>query len=70
MNDTFRSYLKQQIAGIRKAGTYKDERVIMSPQGSVIRVRDGQEVLNFCANNYLGLAKHPEVVEAARQAIE
>ena len=70
MNDTFKSHLQDQIAGIREAGTYKDERVIMTPQGAVIRVADGEEVLNFCANNYLGLAKHPEVIAAGKQAID
>lgn len=70
MNNDFKIHLKGQLDSIRNAGTYKDERVIMTPQGSVIRVADGKEVLNFCANNYLGLAKHPEVVAAAKEAIE
>lgn len=70
MNQTFKTYLQDQITGIRESGTYKDERIIMTPQGSVIRVADGEEVLNFCANNYLGLAKHPEVIEAAKQSID
>jgi glycine C-acetyltransferase len=62
----FRAELDQ----IRADGLYKTERVIESPQGSSIRVQDGKEVLNFCANNYLGLADDPRVVEAARQALD
>jgi glycine C-acetyltransferase len=58
------------LAGIRAAGTYKSERVIMTPQGTTIRVADGQPVLNLCANNYLGLAQHPAVAAAAKEAID
>ena len=63
MNSAFKHHLEEQLAGIHEAGTYKDERVIMTPQNAVIRVADGEPVLNFCANNYLGLAKHPDVIE-------
>jgi glycine C-acetyltransferase len=70
MTNSFQKHLQDQLAGIREAGTYKDERVIMTPQGAVIRVADGEPVLNFCANNYLGLAKHPQVIEAAKKAID
>ncbi|MCZ6674316.1 MAG: glycine C-acetyltransferase [Verrucomicrobia bacterium] len=70
MTESFQKHLEDQLAGIREAGTFKDERVIMTPQGSVIRVADGEPVLNFCANNYLGLAKHPQVIEAAKQALD
>ncbi len=66
----FLSHLQTQLDGIRAAGTYKKERVIMTPQGAAIRVADGAPVLNFCANNYLGLAQHPEVVTAAKEALE
>ena len=66
--------IRQQISGeldeIRSAGLFKAERVIVSPQGSNIRVGDGQEVLNLCANNYLGLADDPRIVAAAKQALD
>jgi glycine C-acetyltransferase len=67
---TFQSHLQDQLAEIRTAGTEKRERVIQTPQGTTIRVADGQPVLNLCANNYLGLAQHPAVAEAARSALE
>src|SRR5258707_850362 len=67
---TFKEHLQIQIAGIRSAGTYKNERVILTPQGTSIRVADGQPVLNMCANNYLGLAQHPAVAAAAKEAID
>jgi glycine C-acetyltransferase len=62
--------LQNELGEIEKAGLTKRERVITSPQGSHIRVQDGQEVLNFCANNYLGLANHPVLVDAARKALD
>ncbi|MFN8301978.1 MAG: glycine C-acetyltransferase [Saprospiraceae bacterium] len=61
--------LEKELAGIREAGLYKEERIITSPQGPVIDTTAQQEVLNFCANNYLGLSSHPEVIEAAIEAI-
>jgi glycine C-acetyltransferase len=70
MYGSYRQYASQQLHEIRHAGTYKSERVIVTPQGSTIRVTDGQPVLNLCANNYLGLAQHPAVREAARAALE
>jgi glycine C-acetyltransferase len=69
MNPTLRDSLRQTLDEIRSAGLFKDERVIESPQGAVIDV-GGRQVLNFCANNYLGLANHPEVVAAARRALD
>lgn len=68
--DTFRTLIQDQIAGIRAAGTYKSERLIGTPQGVRIRLADGREVLNLCANNYLGLAQHPDVRAAAHAALD
>ena len=59
MNEPVRTHLQTQLDGIRAAGTYKRERVIMTPQGTTIRVADGKPVLNLCANNYLGLVGPP-----------
>ena len=68
------SSVQQEISGeldeIRSAGLFKAERVIVSPQGSSIRVADGKEVLNLCANNYLGLADDPRIVAAAKEALD
>jgi glycine C-acetyltransferase len=61
---------QQTLNEIREAGLYKQERVITTPQGVAIRVQGGREVLNFCANNYLGLADHPEVIAAAHKALD
>src|SRR5881396_1373129 len=66
----FQNHLQQQLDEIRAAGTYKHERVITSPQDARIQVGDGKPVLNLCANNYLGLAHHPAVVQAAREALD
>jgi len=64
-----RSIYAQALSDIRSAGLYKDERVITTPQGALIHTTTGQEVLNFCANNYLGLSSHPKVIEAAQKAL-
>src|ERR1043165_3925327 len=69
MTTSFQQHISAQLADIRAAGTYKRERVIVTPQGTSIRVSDGRPVLNFCANNYLGLAQHPAVAAAAKAAI-
>jgi glycine C-acetyltransferase len=69
-SDAFKRHLDAQLTAIQSAGTYKRERVIITPQGTTIRVADGQPVLNLCANNYLGLAQHPAVAAAAREAID
>ena len=69
MTDAFISHLRGELGELRTAGLYKDERVITSPQSARIAVRDGGEVLNFCANNYLGLSNHPALVEAAHGAL-
>jgi len=65
----FLDHLRRELATLREQGLEKTERVITSPQDAVIRVRDGREVLNFCANNYLGLANHPALIEAATAAL-
>lgn len=70
MFDRARGVYSQTLTEIRDAGLYKDERVIVTPQGALIRTTTGNEVLNFCANNYLGLSSHPAVIEAAKRAID
>ncbi|MFM0137699.1 glycine C-acetyltransferase [Caballeronia grimmiae] len=70
MNDRFLRHLSETIDEIRAAGFYKTERVIASPQSSDIRLDSGAEVLNFCANNYLGLADDPRLVEAAKAGLD
>src|SRR6516225_1790499 len=70
MNNSFRQHVARQLDEIRAAGTYKSERVISTPQEAHIRVGDGGPVLNMCANNYLGLAGHPEVIKAAHAALD
>jgi glycine C-acetyltransferase len=62
--------LSQELEAIRDAGLYKTERVIATPQSAAIRTSDGREVLNFCANNYLGLADNPEIIAAAKHALD
>jgi glycine C-acetyltransferase len=70
MTSTFQEHLSQQIHSIAGQGLYKTERQISTPQRAHIRTADGREVLNLCANNYLGLADHPEVIDAARHALD
>jgi glycine C-acetyltransferase len=62
--------LQQELESIREAGLFKKERIITTPQGADIKTSDGKEVINFCANNYLGLSSHPRVIEAAKRAID
>lgn len=62
--------IEKEISEIKEAGLYKEERIITTPQGANIKVRRDQEVLNFCANNYLGLSSHPEVIKAAKATID
>ena len=69
MSERFRADLAERLQGLRTEGLYKDERRIASPQDARITLDDGSEVLNFCANNYLGLANHPALVEAAAAAL-
>src|SRR2546428_10406776 len=66
--DKIKSLIEQQLAEIRAAGLYKTESVLLGPQGGSIRVAQGT-VINLCANNYLGLADHPAIVEAAAHAV-
>lgn len=70
MYDTLKPVLEQELARIEEAGLYKRERIITSPQGADIEVLGGQEVINFCANNYLGLSADPKVIDAAKEAID
>jgi glycine C-acetyltransferase len=70
MNDAYLSHLHKVVAGIRADGFYKTERVIATPQEPALRLADGKEVLNFCANNYLGLADDRRLIDAARAGLE
>jgi len=70
MYETLKPALEKELANIESAGLYKKERILTTPQAAVIRTTEGKEVLNFCANNYLGLSSHPRVIEAAKQAID
>lgn len=70
MYQNFQQHLQEELQSIEEAGLYKNERVIISPQGAAIRVSDGKEVLNFCANNYLGLSNNQKLREAAKTAID
>ena len=70
MNTPFYEQLFKQLEEIRQAGTYKRERILSTPQGTFIRVADGRPVLNLCANNYLGLAQHPEIHKAAQVGLD
>jgi len=70
LKDQFYEHLGAELDGIASAGLYKNERLITTPQGAHVGVSSGGEVLNLCANNYLGLAQHPEVNLAARKALE
>ena len=70
MYNDFQKYLEAELQSIREAGLYKEERVITSAQQAAIKVAPGKDVLNFCANNYLGLANSKELVEAAKEALD
>jgi glycine C-acetyltransferase len=69
MYDTLKPVLEKELQEIKEAGLYKQERIITTPQGADISA-NGLEVINFCANNYLGLSSHPKVIEAAKKAID
>lgn len=66
----YKEYLQKEIDEIQNAGLYKNERIIVSPQGAKIKVKTGQEVLNFCANNYLGLSNNQKLIQAAKDALD
>jgi len=68
--DSFYAHLQSELKTIQESGLYKDERVLLSPQGVHLSTATGGTVLNFCANNYLGLANHPEIIDSARHALE
>ncbi len=70
MYGKMKSHLEQELASIEEAGLFKNERVIATSQDAVIKLTDGTKVLNFCANNYLGLSNHPRVVEAAKKTLD
>jgi glycine C-acetyltransferase len=67
--DDFQQHCRRELDGIRAAGLFKGERVIATPQGATVRLDDGRELINLCANNYLGLSSHPKVIEAAHEAL-
>ncbi|MDT0676388.1 glycine C-acetyltransferase [Autumnicola musiva] len=70
MYGKIKEYLEKEIEEIKEAGLYKKERIITTPQDAVIKISSGQEVINFCANNYLGLSSHPEVIQAAKDTMD
>lgn len=70
MYDKFQQHLTKELADIEAAGLYKKERIIKTPQKADICVNEGEEVLNFCANNYLGLSNHPRVIEASKKIMD
>ncbi|MHC9083996.1 glycine C-acetyltransferase [Luteimonas sp. RIT-PG2_3] len=69
MSIAFQQHLQTELQAIRDAGLYKAERIITTPQGATVRTTEGREVINLCANNYLGLSSHPQVIEAAHEAL-
>jgi len=70
MYGKIKEHLAQELEDIKAAGLFKEERIITSPQGAMIQISTGEEVINFCANNYLGLSSHPEVVQAAKDTLD
>ena len=70
MYGKIKDHLQQELQTIKDSGLYKEERIITSPQGAEIEVSAGEKVLNFCANNYLGLSSHPALIEAAKEALD
>src|SRR5210317_2425205 len=70
MYGKIKDYLQEELTNIKEAGLFKDERIIVSPQKADIKINTGADVLNFCANNYLGLSNHPELIKAAKEALD
>ncbi|MGH8106311.1 MAG: aminotransferase class I/II-fold pyridoxal phosphate-dependent enzyme, partial [Arenimonas sp.] len=70
MNQPAIAHYSEELKQIREQGLFKSERIITSPQSSEIELADGRKVLNFCANNYLGLADHPDIIQAAKAALD
>lgn len=70
MYGAIKQHLEKEIEEIKEDGLYKRERIITGPQDAVIKISTGQEVINFCANNYLGLSSHPEVIQAAKDTMD
>ena len=69
MSSAFIDHLNAELTGLRDAGLYKAERTLTTPQGALVKTADGRELINLCANNYLGLSSHPQVIEAAHEAL-
>lgn len=70
MYGTIKEHLREELNAIKEAGLFKEERIITTPQDAVIKISTGEEVINFCANNYLGLSSHPEVIQAAKETLD
>jgi glycine C-acetyltransferase len=70
MYGKLKDFLSNELDQIKSAGLFKKERIIVSPQGADIKLNDGKEVVNFCANNYLGLSSHPRIIEAAKKSLD
>ena len=70
MYTKFQDFLTKELAGIKEAGLFKNERILVSPQGAEITISSGAKVLNFCANNYLGLSNNPQLIAAAKEALD
>ena len=70
MNQDYKKHLQAELNSIKSSGLYKNERIIITPQGEAIKVDTGIDVINFCANNYLGLSSHPDVVQASKDALD
>ena len=69
MNNAFADHLNAELNGLRQAGLFKAERTLATPQGALVKMADGRELINLCANNYLGLSSHPQVIAAAHEAL-